>query len=106
MIQNVYFSQGKGSVTFSIPSSFPFRYVPIPIAEYTKNVALHSNWSLAIHFCSFVELSWRRCVRSAGLSQTATSCPFLAYILKPIQLGSQYSNRLLHGKKIMQNNQK
>jgi len=36
MIQNVYNTQGKGSVTFSIPSSFPFRYVLIPPAESTK----------------------------------------------------------------------
>jgi len=33
MIQNVYSTQGKGSVTFSIPSLFPFRYALIPAAE-------------------------------------------------------------------------
>jgi len=47
MIQNVYNSQGRGSVTFSIPSSFPFRYVLIPTAESTHADILQNRTAAA-----------------------------------------------------------
>lgn len=106
MIQNVYNTQSKDSVTFSISSLLRFDTFSSLLLNLHSGV--HSNSSLAVQFCSFTKQNCRRCVRLVGPPQSyslqntrrrnATKYLFLAYIFKPRQRrlmsprqrGSQY----------------